>query len=192
MAALHETEDLPMPKPISGLAWEQHIMDGLEYALNHLHPHEWEVTIPAKDGKPARCLQIMVSYSLHCFTRRPKDGEEIPDAAWYSDSRESRVFDVVRWELSKYLPDIITTLEQRRCLHTGREEFVTVEMLHEGRHFDYAVFFTVTKARKSGADLNLFVNSAHERVEAIKYKKPIRFHVILLNRHLGKPIKLPT
>jgi hypothetical protein len=181
-----------MPKPISGLAWEKHCMNGQEYALDHLHPYPWEIVIPSKDGKPDRCLQVLVSYSLHCFTRRPKDGEAIPDDAWYSDSRESRVFDVLRWELSKYLPDIITSLEQRRCLHTGREEFVTVEVLHEGRQFEYAVFFSVTKGGKSGANLNLFVNSAHERTEAIKYKKPIRFHFILLNRYMGKPIKPPV
>lgn len=181
-----------MAKPNSGLAWEKHIMGGVEYLLDHLHPHRWEITIPAIGKHPARLLQLAVSYSLHCFTRRPKDGETIPGDAWYSDNRESRVFDVLRWELSQYLPGIIATLEQRRCLHTGREEFVTVEVLHEGQTLDYAVFFTVTKGGKSGADLNLFVNSAHDRAESIKHKKPIRFHVILLNRYLNKPIKPPA
>ena len=163
-----------MAKPTSGLAWENHIMGKQEFSLDHLHPHFWEITIPSTGKHPARSLQLAVSYSLHCFTRRLKDGE------------------TVSGELSKYLPDIIATLEQRRCLHTGREEFVTVEVLHEGQTLDYAVFFTVTKGGKSGADLNLFVNSAHDRAESIKHKKPIRFHLILLNRYLGKPIKPPA
>lgn len=66
-------------------------------------------------------------------------------------------------------------------MHTGREEFVTLEVLHQGRVFDYAVFFTVTKVKKAeGAHLNLFVNSAHERHDPLKYKKPIAFKFILL------------
>lgn len=181
-----------MAKPTSGLAWEMHCMDEQEYTLDHLHPYLWEITVPATSKHPARSLQVRVSYSLHCFTRSSKEGEIVPGDAWYSDNRESRVFDVLRWELSKYLPEIIATLEKRRCLHTGREEFVTVEVLHEERTLDYAVFFTVTKGKKSGADLNLFVNSAHERAESIQHKKPIRFHVILLNRYMGKPIKPPA
>lgn len=72
------------------------------------------------------------------------------------------------------------------------QAFVAPQVLHEGRQFEYAVFFSITKGGKSGANLNLFVNSAHERTEAIKYKKPIRFHFILLNRYMGKTIKPPA
>ena len=180
-----------MGKPTSGLAWYSHTMGDEVFELEHLHPALWDITIPAKGKNPERNLTVAVSYSLHCFTRQEKAGETVAADAWYSDSRESRVFDRERWALSYSLPEIMSTLEKRRCLHTGREEFVTVEILHEGRTVEYAVFFTVTKSGKAGVDLNLFVNSAHERVEAIKHKKPIRFHVILLNRYLGKTIKPP-
>ena len=103
-----------MAKPTSGLAWENHIMGKQEFSLDHLHPHFWEITIPSTGKHPARSLQLAVSYSLHCFTRRLKDGETVSGDAWYSDNRESRVFDVMRWELSKYLPDIIATLVLRK------------------------------------------------------------------------------
>lgn len=180
-----------MGKPTSGLAWYNHMMGEEVFNLEHLHPTLWEITIPAKGKNPERNLMVSVSYSLHCFTRREKEDETVAEDAWYSDSRESRVFDGERWALSKYLPEIIATLEKRRCLHTKHEEFVTVEILHEERTIEYAVFFTVTKSGKAGVDLNLFVNSAYERAESIKHKKPIRFHVILLNRYLGKVIKPP-
>ncbi len=54
-------------------------------------------------------------------------------------------------------------------------------MVEDGRKFEYAIFFTVTKANKTdGADLNLFINSAHKRIDALKHKKPIKFFTILL------------
>jgi len=131
-------------------------------------------------------------YGLHCFSRSPHLEEQVHQESWYADSRESRVFCSLRWELSKQLPGIIATLGERRCMHTGREEFVIIEVMHRGRVFDYAVFFTVTKARKAeGAHLNLFVNSAHERHDPLQYKKPISFNFILLNRYQGKEIKMP-
>ena len=165
-------------------------MSGNVYELDHLHPLLWELTIPAKAPNPERILKIVVSYSMHCFTRKPSTDEDVAADAWYSDSREKRVFDSGRWALSKRLPSIIAGLERRRCLHSGREEFITVDMVEDGRKFEYAVFFTVTKASKTdGADLNLFINSAHERNDALKYKKPIKFFIILLNRFQGKSIQ---
>ncbi|WP_241729984.1 hypothetical protein [Pseudomonas sp. SST3] len=133
-----------------------------------------------------------VSFGLHCFARDRLPGEEVSDEYWYADNRERRVFCLDRWQLSQQLPRIIGTLTERRCMHTGREEFVTLEVPFNGRTLEYAVFFTVTKAGKATrADLNLFVNSAHERFDPLRYTKPIKFHFILLNRFQGKEIKPP-
>lgn len=180
-----------MPVLRVGIAWHPITVGEQTYDLSHLHPSEQALHIPAKQKSPERHLSLAVSYSLHCFTRRSKEGEQVPDELWYSDSREQRVFDETRWRLSFYLPDIVETLDQRRCLHTGHEEFVTVQVIHEGRELDYAVFFTVSKGKKSGADINLFINSAHERTEPLRHTKPIKFRFIVLNRFLNKPIKPP-
>ena len=181
-----------MGKPTIGIAWKPAIAGKTIYDLSHLAPHIWEVTIPSKDEIPDLPLKVNVTYGLHCFARDPLPGEIVSTDCWYEDSRERRVFCNVRWTLSKKLPHIIATLGQRRCMHTGREEFVTVEVVHEGRTFDYAVFFTVTKAKKiDGVHLNLFVNSAHERYDPLQYKKPISFKFILLNRYQGKKINSP-
>lgn len=181
-----------MGRATGGIAWGNTVVGGVTYDLSHLHPHLWVVTIPGKDDKPDLELKVNVSYGLHCFAREKLPKEQVSNDLWYADSRETRVFCLQRWELSKLLPSIIATLTERRCTHTGREEFVTLEMVTNGRTFDYAVFFTVTKAKKAdGAQLNLFVNSAHERYDPLKYKKPISFKFILLNRYLGKEIKVP-
>lgn len=180
-----------MGKPQAGIAWRPHQVGQTVYELDHLHPHHREHVIAARGDNPERRFLLNVSYGLHCFTRRPLPGEAIPQEGWYSDSRERRVFCPERWELSQQLPGIIETLGQRRCLHTGREEFVTLKMIQWGREIDYAVFFTVSKARKSQADLNLFVNSAHERYNRLKHTKPIKFDVILVNRFRNRPITPP-
>ncbi len=166
-------------------------MGGEVFTLDHLHPHDWHYVIPAKGQNPERRFTVNVSYGLHCFTRTPQSNETVPVDGWYSDSREQRAFCHERWKLSKRLPEIIASLGQRKCLHTGREEFTTIQVVEEGRIFDYAVFFVVTKAKKSGGDLNLFIVSAHERYNALPHKKPIRFDVILVNRYKGKAIKVP-
>ncbi|MFI8377159.1 hypothetical protein ACIGCH_24175 [Pseudomonas helleri] len=182
-----------MGKPTSGIAWKATIVGGVTYDLSHLHPHLWEVIIPGKGGKPDLPLKVNVTYGLHCFARDKLPDEAVSNDAWYEDSREKRVFCQLRWDLSKQLPGIVSTLGERRCINTGREEFVTLEVVHQGRTFEYAVFFTVTKAKKAdGAHLNLFVNSAHERYDPLVYKKPISFKFILLNRYIGKEIKLPS
>lgn len=185
-------ESVVMAKTTSGIAWKPAVIGPVTYDLSHLHPHFWDFTIPGKDGKPDLVLKVRVTYGLHCFTRAQLPGEQVNPTEWYSDSREKRVFCSLRWALSKQLPGIIASLAERRCIHTGREEFVTLEVVHQGRTFDYAVFFTVTKATKAdGAHLNLYVNSAHERYDPLQYTKPISFKFILLNRYQGKEIKPP-
>jgi hypothetical protein len=52
----------------------------------------------AKVDKPARCYKVDVIFSLHCFTRGIKDGEQPDPALCYSDDRETRVFDFLRYE----------------------------------------------------------------------------------------------
>lgn len=181
-----------MGKPISGIQWMSHRIDDQTFDLGHLHPSTLSITIPATSKDPARNLRIAVSYSLHCFTRDPLPAEAVLSNMWYRDNREQRVFDSARWECSLLLPGIIGSLERRRCMHTAHEEFVTVEVVTNERSFDYAVFFTVSKAGKgASADLNLFVNSAHERYNALRYSKPVAFKFIALNRFLGRKIKTP-
>ncbi len=182
-----------MGKPTTGIAWNAHTIDGVVYDLGHLHPYLWDHVIPGNGDKPELKLKLNVTFGLHCFARDKLPNERVVDEHWYSDSREKRVFCLQRWELSKQLPGIIATLQERRCMHTGREEFVTLEVVYEGRTFDYAVFFTVTKARKAeGVHLNLFVNSAHERYDPLRYKKPIKFNFRALNRYQDKEIRIPV
>lgn len=180
-----------MGRPNTGIQWRPHQMAGEVFNLDHLHPYKTEYVVPPKGSNPERCFRVQVNFGLHCFTKTPEDGASIPEDGWYADSRERRAFCLERYNLSHRLPGIVATLGNRKCLHTEREEFVTVEVVEGGCKFDYAVFFLVTKGGKSGADLNLFIASAHRRYNNLKYKKPMAFHLILMNRYRGKLIKAP-
>src|SRR5690554_3275307 len=121
-----------MGKPKAGVQWRPHEMAGEVFDLSHLHPYETEYVVPPKGGNPERCFRVQVSFGLHCFTKTPDDAAAVPEDGWYEDNRERRAFCRERWKLSQRLPEIVATLGSRRCLHTGREEFVTIEVVEDG------------------------------------------------------------
>jgi len=124
---------------------------------------------------------VEVIFSLHCFTHKLPLGTYDRDLT-YSDARETRLFDFERYELSKRLPEIIETLAQRKCFHTGYGNFVTVEVVREdGTSVNYHVFFTVSKSDRKKR-VNLYIQSAYVPSRKVgTLDKPIRFLVILHN-----------
>lgn len=113
----------------------------------------------------------------------------------YGDDRETRIFDFVRYELSKRLPEIIEGLGQRKCYHTGEGNFFSVEIIQEnGRVIEYDIFFVASRSSLKGK-INLSVQSAYirdaEYASSRPVKKPIGFFVILFNTLNNKPIHTP-
>ena len=178
---------------MTGIIWKTFALEGAEYDLSHLHPFAFEFVVPEKDGKPEQKYLINVSFSLHCFTRGFKEGEIAPDEQCYADSREKRIICLDRHALSLELPKIIRNVGQRKCFHTGHDNFVTIELIDKaGEKHDYTVFFAVSKAGK-GKGLNLFVQSAYvaDRIPLKSKSKPIKFMVIAHNKAHNKKIKAP-
>ncbi len=177
------------------MRWASFSHGGKQYDLCHLHPVKVTYSQPAKGLNPPRFYKVEVIFSMHCFTRG-MDGE-IPDPALiYSDSRDTRIFDFGRYELSHRLPGIIDLLMTRKCFHTGRGNYLTVEIVDaQGQHIDYEVYFTVSKASKGGG-LTLYIQSAYGRDIAHRanrpQRKPIAFPIILFNTLTGAKIKVPT
>ncbi len=153
------------------------------YDLTHLHPFSFDLVVAASGDKPARMYRLNVIFSLHCFSRSPQAGEVIPPDLAYSDNRETRIFDVERYEQSKFLPHIVRTLAERQCFHDTHGNFYVFEIVQaDGTTRYYSVFFTLSKAGKK-AGLNLFVSSAHMRPDR-PYShrvKPIRFRILAHN-----------
>lgn len=169
------------------------------YDLGHLHPRTITYVQEAKGGKAARTYAVEVHFSMHCFTRGFKSGEAPdPDICYrdHRDHRETRVFDFQRYSLSKQLPAIVDNLARRRCYHTGRGNFFTIELVNQltGCRIEYEVYFTAVRGTRAGV-VNLYVQSAYVRDGQHRNNRPqrkaISFHVILFNVLNNIEIKVP-
>jgi len=161
------------------------------YSLKHVHPFEHEFIVPSVGGKPEIKYKIKIRFGLHCFTRGKK-GTEDP-LLFYKDNRECRIFCFDRYELSKRLRIIVTELLDRKCYHTGKSNYFTVDLIDkDGKEVGYEVYFIVSKCTNEKGVLNLYIQSAYPRTRNIstKKKKPIKFKIIAYNTMTGKDIKL--
>jgi hypothetical protein len=94
------------------------------------------------------------------------------------------------------LADVLRNIGSRRCFHTGRGNFFTVEVVDEdGVRIDYSIYFKVSRGGPSRAGLVLFVESAYVRenipLRRPRPRKPIRFSIIAYNTTMGKLINEP-
>jgi len=162
--------------------WHPFEFQGETYDLSHLHPCVHSYLQPAKGTNPPRGYKVQVTYSLHCFTRAGVG--EIPDGELlYSDSRETRIFDFERYNLSRQLPAIIRTLPDRRCFHAERSNYFTIDVVKEQAALEYEVYFALSRSSTKGL-LNLFVQSAYGRdtrhgANKPQHRKPVGFYTIL-------------
>lgn len=178
--------------------WPPFKLDGTIYDLAHLHPETVDYVKPAKGDDPERVYHVNVTYSLHCFTHEPEDGEVVDPAMWCTDGRERRVFDLQRWQLSRLLPGIIRDLMQQKCFHGGNRNFLTIFIPNPADKavLKYEVYFQVSRASQPKGYLNLYVQSAYVREQRAdegkrRHNPPIRFAFILYNTLHGVAIKIP-
>jgi hypothetical protein len=176
------------------ISWKPFEYGGLVYDLSHLHPHLEIYKQAAKPDRLEREYEVQVFYSLHCFSKRLMPNGDVDSALLYSDSRETRVFDRQRYELSKRLPQIVRSLPKASCYHTGHGNFFTLDLLDQetGLSQTYEVYFRASRSGKRAGCVNLFVESAYLRDQfhsTVPKRKKIGFFVILHNTRVGKLIK---
>lgn len=177
------------------MKWQSVTIGGQVYDLSHLDSFQFEFVVPEKHGRPRQSYSIDVWFSMHCISRGSADGEKIDAAQICSDGLERRIFDKERYELSKQLAGIIRNIGTRRCFHTGRGNFLTIEFQDaNGKRAEYLIFFKVTRGR-GPRRLVLRVESAYANDKIPRPRRhppaPIRFSVIAYNTSVGKPIKSP-
>lgn len=164
------------------LYWKDHAPRAAErYRLTHLHPFIRQIELTTTEKHVERVVQLYVSFGLHTFTRAVQSHDR--DVDLYRDNREVRTFCPARYKRSLELPEIIRTLETRRCefarSERGNVNYVTIELASGDR---YAVFFDLRRFRKVGPNaLHLTVQSAY----VLEPSKPspgrgrIHFHALL-------------
>lgn len=104
--------------------WEDFSHEEKTFSLGHLSAHE--VVYPYDKGED---FVFIVTYGLHCFTKNGTD-HNIP--VMVSDSRETQMVCIERYESSKNLPRIIEELAASRAkiYETAQEKYFTISKLN--------------------------------------------------------------
>lgn len=182
----------PKDKAQIRMQWVDFQHGGKTYSLAHLVPVAHVYRRVENNDKPSEAFRVDVTFSLHCFSRRPGDGEVYDSQLMYPNVSEQRLFDLERYEMSKRLPEIIASLPERKIRQTGHGNYISVDLSHQdGTPIEYDVFFKVKKVGRG--KLELRVESAYVRDAAYQSNrpsgKPIRFWVILHNTLNGLAIR---
>jgi hypothetical protein len=147
------------------------------------------MNLEARGGQPARVVTINVGFSCHTFTCDVADAGSDPEL--YSDDRETRAFDIERYQWSQSLMEIVIGLEQRKCYFAGREQFVTFELNGAPSGCAYRVFFRVRRRDSRTVDLivqSAYVGPIEKTPFADQRKKLMRFKVVVSKVLLKQPL----
>ena len=180
------------------MIWKPYTHDGQVFDLSHLDSFEHRFVQAAENEKPERQYRTWIRFSDHCFTESTKSSDD--PTLRYGAIKEGRSFDVLRWELSKYLPDIIRSLMERTISHTGHNNYVTIEILtnqalsaiYPSERIEYEIYFDVSRDL-GDKRLHIVVTSAFPRdmnrlADRPKFSK-IRLSTILHNVQQNKKIR---
>lgn len=179
-------------------------VNGTRNSLDHLQDARYQVVIEASNKHPELRCTLLVQYSSHCVSWGPKHGATI-DFSTHGEQRRiiddkgvHRCFCDIRYKLSHHLPGIFKTFPDRLCLFTGRDNWLTVEIINaSGQCEKYEVFFSIT--RQSRRMLRIYVESAYIREAGYPENKPVnlkrrdkvRAKVLLAKKLRGEPIRRP-
>jgi hypothetical protein len=167
-------------------SWDNFTLDGEIYDLSHLDAHSVEY-FDNRDDKNTITYKFIITYGFHCFTGK---SDEVDRSLIYNAPKESRAFNVERYHLSKYLPDLVKALAEKTSLviHAGYGNYATAKVLDSNNiEVDYFVAFKVFRESKK---LRLHILSAYPKYEGLGKIKKVSFLVIASNLLRNK--KLPT
>ena len=169
-------------------SWKSFVYKGQVYNLSHLDAHHAEYTDQEK-----KTYKYIVTYGFHCFTKEVLGlSEEESNLLLFKTRKEARHFNFERYELSKHLPKIISSLgnSSTHCWHAGHNRFVRYEIKDDmGNTINYFIVFTSFREKKR---LRLHIESAYPVMPEEKDKlKKVNFFVIAYNTLHGKSTKEP-
>lgn len=163
--------------------WKNFNIGDIEYNFNHLDACKHLFTHPKRNES----YTLYFTFSHHVFTRSIKESEVVEPEQIYPYPADVRAFDVVRFELSKYLPEIVATLPEQFCYHGGYSRYCSCKISQEdGTEIYYQVVYRVWKER---GKMRLHIESAYPLQESLGKVKKVNFWVICHNLLRGK--KLP-
>ncbi|HWU61494.1 MAG TPA: hypothetical protein VN112_05655 [Ensifer sp.] len=152
---------------------------GQVYDLDHLDPFDFDIEVEGVT------IVVHVEFTCHCFTEALKQ-EHTPDLR-YAHGKETRAFDIQRYELSKKLPEMLRTLGTRSVYHTQQGSFFVLRDEDiEGLKVPYLVFFSAFKATDKRVHVQLLVRSAYLKPGMAEFAAPVRFSTLMRFTRDGK------
>jgi hypothetical protein len=98
-------------------------VDGTVIDLSHLEPFTFSITLKDFVGR----ANIHVKFNNHCFTEKlqtPTAQQVLTPP--YGDGREARCFSRERYELSKFLPDLIKAFDGKSITRSSNDNLVNM------------------------------------------------------------------
>jgi len=134
-----------------------------------------------------RTIAIEVRFSSHCFTEKAGP-DDAPDLL-YIHAQERRRFDLIRYELSKRLPDLIRQLPGKSVYRSQTSNFFFLRAT-KGTEYPgpYVVFFNMRKARQADIDLLMRIESAYAKPNMTTRASAVRFERLALSCATGRQI----
>lgn len=181
-------------------------IDGRRYSLSHLQDCSQPLHLPASDKKPAINTHLYIQYSSHCVSVGPKnngtfDFSTIGQDKMIQDHRGiQRRFCPDRYELSKQLPSIFKSILDKKCVFTGKHNWLVIELVCEhGVTREYEIYFTARKSDKPKSGIRVVVESAYIRDAEMVSRRPKNFKrqqkikgtTLFAKIHRGEPTKPP-
>ncbi|MEH0690817.1 heat-shock protein [Vibrio cholerae] len=166
--------------------WKPFTFKGTTYDFSHLDARKHIFQHPTR----SETYTLFFTISHHAFTRKREDGENIADIEMYPYRSDHRVFDPVRYELSRFLPQIIATIPDQFCHHGGYGRYCNFMFEDDdGNEVNYRVVYRVWKER---GKMRFHIESAYPLQEPLGRVKKVDFWVICHNLLRGKKMPQPS
>ena len=167
--------------------WKEFNCGSTQYNFAHLNACKHTYSHPERN----EIYTLYFTFSHHVFTQSIKENEHVPQEQIYPYPLDKRAFNLERFKLSKYLPEIIATLPEQFCYHGGYSRYCSCKITQEdGTKVNYQVVYRVWKQR---GKLRFHVESAYPLTGKLGRKKKVNFwvicHNLLKNKTLPQPAK---
>ncbi|MGR5116985.1 heat-shock protein [Photobacterium damselae] len=166
--------------------WKSFSRSTETFDLSHLDARKITFKHPSRN----EIYNLYFTFSNHCFTHSKKVDENPKVTDYYPYKKDYRVFDEVRYKLSKYLPQIVETLPEQFCYHGGYGRYCSCKITQEdGTEVFYQVVYAVEKNK---GKMRFHVVSAYPLNEKLGKVKKVDFWVICHNLLRGKKMPVPA
>lgn len=134
--------------------------EGTLYKFDHLDPVQMKLPLNAEGTNN---IDLHVTFGCHCFTEEFDAGQHRPDHR-YTYKGELRAFDVLRYECSLQLPQVMQAM-QKGTIYNADESYtyaahITLASIDGPQ--TYSVFFSLQKDKSLRTPaLRMFVKSAY-------------------------------